>query len=199
MAKWVRSGVLDNGLNDIKTVATKMLMLSAYVAGDTYATVFANKLNAGATMAPADFTLASSGSNRTLTTAAGKTDPATASSTTYDVGTATGGSTTTLANTGKSWTVNAYANRAVQITSGTGAGQTGAIASNTATVLTISPAWATAPDATSVYKIVDDLHFAFTDGTANVIWVTDETSNQPITSGNTINLPSLVFTSNQPT
>jgi len=44
-----------------------------------------------------------------------------------------------------------------------------------------------------------DLHIAFTDGTANVIWVTDETSNQAITSGNTITFPGPVYTSNQPT
>lgn len=128
MAKWVRSGVLDSGLNDIKNTATKMLLLSAYTLGDSYATVVANKLNAGVTLTGADFTLASSGSNRTCTTPAGKTDAATASAT-----------------------------------------------------------------------VTPDLHIAFTDGAANVIWVTDETSNQPVTSGNTINFPSLVYTVNQPT
>ena len=126
MAKWVRSGVLDNGLNDIKTVATKMLLLSTYTAGDTYAVVFANRLNAGVTMAAADFTLAAAGNNRTLTTAAGKADTATATAAT------------------------------------------------------------------------PNLHIAFTDGVGVVIWVTDETSDQPITSGNTINFPALVYTSQQP-
>jgi hypothetical protein len=128
MAKWVRSGVLDSGLNDIKTNASTMLLISAYAAGDSYATVTANKLNAGVAMVSGDYTLASSGSNRTLTVAAGKTATATASAT------------------------------------GT-----------------------------------PDLHIAFTDGTANVIWVTDETSNQAITSGNTLTFPGPVYTSNQPT
>lgn len=127
MAKWVRSGVLDNGLNDIKNNATKMILISAYSAGDSYATVVGNQL-AEATMTSADYVLASSGSNRTLTTAAGKSATATA----------TAGGT-------------------------------------------------------------PDLHIAFTDGAANVIWVTDETSNQPITTGNTINFPQIVYTSNQPT
>lgn len=127
MAKWVRSGVLDNGLNDIKNNATKMILISAYSAGDSYATVVGNQL-AEATMTSTDYVLASSGSNRTLTTAAGKSATATA----------TAGGT-------------------------------------------------------------PDLHIAFTDGTANVIWVTDETSNQPITTGNTINFPQIVYTSNQPT
>lgn len=44
-----------------------------------------------------------------------------------------------------------------------------------------------------------DLHFVFTDGSAKILWATDETSNQPITSGNTVNFPALTYTSNQPT
>lgn len=46
-----------------------------------------------------------------------------------------------------------------------------------------------------------DLHIAFTDGAAAVIWVTDETTDQPITAGNVINFPlaNITCTSNQPT
>jgi hypothetical protein len=69
MAKWVHSDVLDGGLNAIKTGATKMLLISAYSAGDSYATVIANKL-AEVTMASGDYTLSSSGSNRVCTSAA---------------------------------------------------------------------------------------------------------------------------------
>lgn len=127
MAKWVRSGVLDDGLNDIKTNATHMLLIKAYTLADSYATVVGN-IVADVTMVSGDYTLANSGSNRTLTTASGKSATASA---------------------------------------GSGA----------------SP----------------NLHFAFTDGTANVIWVTDETSDQVVTSGNTVNFPQLVYTSNQPT
>lgn len=127
MAKWVRSGVLDNGLNDIKNNATRMYLLTSYTAGDSYATVIAAALNAGVVMAPADFVLSSSGNDRLCTTASGKSGAATA-------------------------TVAA-----------------------------------------------GDRHIAFTDGAANVIWVTDETTNQAITSGNTINFPALVYTSQQPT
>ena len=127
MAKWVHSDVLDNGLNAIKTGATKMLLVSAYAAGDSYATVQANKL-AEVTMANGDYTLASIGNNRQLTTAAGKSAVASAS-----------------------------------------AGGT------------------------------PDLHIAFTDGAAKVLYVTDEVSNQPITSGNPVNFPQLTYTSNQPT
>ena len=42
-----------------------------------------------------------------------------------------------------------------------------------------------------------DLHIAFCDGT-RVLFVTDETSNQPVTSGNTVNFPVVTFTANQP-
>lgn len=129
MAKWVHADVLDGGLNAIKTVATKMYLISAYSAGASYATVISNALNDGVTMTSSDYTLSSAGSNRVLTVASGKTATATA--------TASG-----------------------------------------------SP----------------DLHVAHTDGSAKVLWVTDETSNQSVTSGNTINFPSgMTYTTNQPT
>lgn len=44
-----------------------------------------------------------------------------------------------------------------------------------------------------------DLHIAFTNGSNTVIWVTDETTNQQIVSGNTINFPAITYTSQQPT
>lgn len=201
MAKWASTATLDGGLTAIKTNATKMHLVSTYASGDSYATVNANTV-AFATMVSGDYVITgAAGAPRVLTTAAGKSSTASGSTNQYDAGTATvtGSSTTALGDTSKSWTTNQHANRAVTITAGTGIGQTGRIVSNTATVLTISPAWAVAPDATSVYKISDDLHFAFTDGSANVYWVTDETSNQAILAGNTINFPVLTYTSNQPT
>lgn len=127
MSKFAHADVLDGGLNAIKLVATKMILVSAYSPGDSYATVQANKL-AEVTMASADFVLSASGANRLLTTAAGKT---------------------AVASAGASGSPN--------------------------------------------------LHIAFTDGSAKVLWVTDETSDQAITSGNTINFPQLTYTSNQPT
>jgi hypothetical protein len=127
VAKFAHADVLDGGLNGIKLIAIKMILISAYSAGDSYATVQANKL-AEVTMAPGDFVLSASGSNRLLTTASGKNAVASASAT------------------------------------GT-----------------------------------PDLHIAFTDGSGKVLWVTDETSNQAVTSGNTVNFPVLTYTSNQPT
>jgi hypothetical protein len=127
MTKWAHADVLDGGLNGIKTVATKMMLISAYSAGDSYATVTGNKL-AEVTMASGDYTLSSSGSNRVLTTASGKSATASAGA------------------------------------SGT-----------------------------------PDLHIAFTDGSAKVLWVTDETTDQSVASGNTVTFPQVTYTSNQPT
>lgn len=73
MSKWVHADVLDNGPAYIKTNCNKVAVISAYTAGDSYATVNGNIL-AEATMASGDFTLGTSGSNRTLTTASGKQD-----------------------------------------------------------------------------------------------------------------------------
>ncbi len=126
MAKWAHADTLDNGPASIKANATKMMLISAYTAGDSYATVTGNKL-AEVTMASGDYALSSSGNNRLLTSASGKSSNASASA--------------------------------------------------------ASP----------------NLHIAFTDGSAKVLWVTDETTDQPITSGNPVNFPALTYTSNQPT
>lgn len=71
-----------------------------------------------------------------------------------DNGTSSGSnSSTTLNDTSKSWTTNQFVDCQVKITAGTGAGQTAIVTANSATQLTISPAWVTTPDATSVYTI----------------------------------------------
>ena len=43
-----------------------------------------------------------------------------------------------------------------------------------------------------------DLHLVFTNSVDTILWITDETSNQTIYSGNTINFPAPVYTSNLP-
>ncbi|MDU0457727.1 MAG: CxxxxCH/CxxCH domain-containing protein [Geobacteraceae bacterium] len=68
-----------------------------------------------------------------------------------DYGTATGGSTTTLVNSNKNWVPNQWVGDFINIISGTGAGQTATISSNTATTITV-PTW-TAPASGSVYRI----------------------------------------------
>lgn len=125
MAKYAHPDVLDQGPNFIKTNCNKMAVIDAYTFGDSYAVVNGNIL-AEATMASGDFTLGSSGNDRTLTTASGKSD--------------------------------------------TSANATGAAS-----------------------------HIAFLDTVnSKVLWVTEETSGQTITTGNPVNFPSLVYTAKQP-
>lgn len=71
-----------------------------------------------------------------------------------DEGTATAaGSNNTLIDSTKSWAVNEWAGRGVEILFGTGAGQKKTISSNTATTLTVSTDWAAIPDSTSGYAL----------------------------------------------
>jgi hypothetical protein len=86
----------------------------------------------------------------------------------FATGTATAGGASTLTNSAKTWTVNQWTNSQVRIVSGTGAGQIRTIASNTATALTTSAAWTTAPDATSVYSIEGNDDFIYYMGSAAV-------------------------------
>lgn len=128
MATYAHPQVLDNGLNYIKNNCDKVALISSYSVGESYATVAA-KILAEAAMTPTDFTLGNSGEDRTLTSAAGKSDTA---------ANATGGSVTN--------------------------------------------------------------HIAFLNTTGSeVLWVTEETSGQVVTTGNPVNFPSLVYTSKQPT
>lgn len=75
MAKFVHADTLDNGLNNIKNNCNSMMAVLVYAINDSYATVTAAaNIIAQVAMASADFTLGSSGNNRTLTTASGKQD-----------------------------------------------------------------------------------------------------------------------------
>lgn len=128
MAKFAHADVLDNGIAYIKTNCNKMAVVAAYTYGDSYATVTGGtNILAEATMSSTDFTLATATNDRTLTTAAGKSD-----SSANNSGTST--------------------------------------------------------------------HIVFLDtSNTKVLWVTEETSNQAIVAGNTVNFPQLVYTSKQPT
>lgn len=198
--KYAHPDVLDQGPNYIKNNANKMLLVTGYAFGDSYATVNGKKI-AEVAMTSGDYTLGNSGNNRALTTTAKNGVATTASSQQYDQGTATSGSATTLNDTSKAWTTNAHAGRAVNITGGTGAGQTATVVSNTATALTFAAAsFSPAPDATSTYKILDDLHAVHVDTVnSKVLWVNDESTNQVITSPNTVNFPAHTYTAAQPT
>lgn len=86
----------------------------------------------------------------------------------FATGTATAGTSTTLSNSAKAWTTNQWANCQIRISSGTGAGQIRTISSNTGTQITVSAAWTTTPDATSVYSIEGNDDFLYYLGNNNV-------------------------------
>jgi hypothetical protein len=79
----------------------------------------------------------------------------------FATGTATAGASTTLTNSAKSWTTNQWANYQIRITAGTGLGQIRTVASNTGTVITVSSAWTTTPDATSQYSLEGNDDFVY--------------------------------------
>lgn len=68
-------------------------------------------------------------------------------------GKATAGAATTMTDGGAAWGTNLLGGMTLEITGGTGSGQTRTISSNTATVITVSSAWGTNPDNTSTYSI----------------------------------------------
>lgn len=70
----------------------------------------------------------------------------------WNSGAATAGAATTITRSTANWAVNQWANYQVRITAGTGIGQVRQVASNTATVVTVSSAWTVNPDATSVFQ-----------------------------------------------
>lgn len=69
----------------------------------------------------------------------------------YQSGAASSATANTLTDSTKNWTPNRYTNGAVEIKSGTGAGQRRAVIGNTATQLTLDSNWTTTPDTTSQY------------------------------------------------
>ncbi len=83
----------------------------------------------------------------------GKLVAASSSSWAFGSGTATAGAATTITNSARTWTTNQWTNYQIRITGWTGSGQIRTIASNTGTVITVTSAWTTNPDATSTYDI----------------------------------------------
>ena len=76
-----------------------------------------------------------------------------------DSGTVASATSTTLTDSTKTWTTNQWDGQTVMITAGPGFDQVREITSNTATVLTVDPAWTTNPTAASSYEIADgDVH-----------------------------------------
>lgn len=72
MPRYRHPDALDNGIAYIRSNATRLVLISSYSVGDSYATVV-GRILAEADIDSSDMTLGSSGNNRTLTIA-GQTD-----------------------------------------------------------------------------------------------------------------------------
>lgn len=69
-------------------------------------------------------------------------------------GTASAGTATTLTDAAATgWVASGLVGATVEITGGTGSGQTRTVTANTGTQLTVGTAWSVTPDATSVYRV----------------------------------------------
>jgi hypothetical protein len=66
---------------------------------------------------------------------------------------ATTATSTTIGKTGEVWIPNEFSGQIVTLTQGTGVGQTRRVVSNTATVLTVAPAFTATPDTTTDFKV----------------------------------------------
>jgi hypothetical protein len=91
-----------------------------------------------------------------------------------ETGYASGATATTLSDATKAWQAAAFApstdsSYTLRIIRGAGVGQTRTISTNTATQLTIMPAWASTPDTTSVYVITSNKGFTRTSASDNVL------------------------------
>jgi type IV pilus assembly protein PilW len=92
-----------------------------------------------------------------------------------DTGYSSGGNIdTTLNDTRKSWVTSSFepsstSSFTARIISGTGSGQVRTISNNSSTQLTLSQAWGTVPDATSVYVITMNKGFTRTSASDNVL------------------------------
>lgn len=128
MAFYAHADVLENGPAYVKANATKIMLVSTYTFGDSYATVVANKISE-ATVTSANWAWGASGNDRVLTS----TDN-----------------------------------------------------------LTGSVAAASAAGPSNHYAVVDATN-------SKVLYVTEEGSDQPITSGNPVTLKSVVIKATQPT
>jgi len=193
--------IFDKGLEQISNSANwgggvlRLVVTVGHPASQTAASTLhptGNLISDEIAMAGGDFTLADRTPDGREITVVAKSATAQVNIPAIDVGTATSGGVNTLTDTAKAWSVNAYTDKMIKITAGTGVGQIRRIASNTATVITTTTDWTTNPDATSDYEILEDLHVAIYDGggTPRLLNVQDISNDQAIISGNPINLAS---------
>lgn len=150
----------------------------------SYASTFASKSLVFTRTSATDMTLAWDGGTAVQLVLDSGTASSGAINTTSGIAGLRNGS---LTDTTKTWTTtqngaNSPLGNFVLITGGTGAGQARAITNNTATVLTVAPAWTTAPDATSTYSIIKTEAQLFDSGAVDYVWAGIDARDLPATS-----------------
>ena len=107
-------------------------------------------------------------------------------------GTATSGAATTITDTSKAFTTNQWTGGTITLTGGTGSGQTRTITSNTATAITVSPAWAVNPAAGTTYTVTALVAFDFQDDARSLAYTPTTGANwldpDPTTVGSAIDM-----------
>lgn len=93
----------------------------------------------------------------------------------FSSGTATSGASTSLTDTAKAWSTNQLQWRIVYLTSGTGAGQSRMIVSNTNNSFTVDHAWTTTPNSTTQYTVCFDASDFVSALPSNFAWNTNST------------------------
>lgn len=97
----------------------------------------------------------------------------TASKKTITVTDATTATSTTIGDSGEAWIPNEFAGMIVELNGGTGSGQTRRVIGNTATVMTVSPAFTSTPDTTTDFQVQPEKLYGASD-TVMGIGVTGE-------------------------
>lgn len=209
MPKQLHNDVFDLGLQQVSnnanwggSVLSLVLCVGEPLSVAEASTIYpgGKRISDAIVMAGGDFVLGDRSAGGREVTVSAKSGTIQGSVPIVDSGTASSGGVNTLTDITKAWGVDANAGKVLHIVGGTGSGQSERIVSNTATVNTIATNWVTQPDATSQYEIREDLHIALYDGggTPRLLVVNDETSNQSLTSGNPVNIPSWKFGASDP-
>lgn len=77
-------------------------------------------------------------------------------------------SASTIGTSTATWAINQFAGSIVEITGGTGAGQTRRVTTNSSTTLSVSPNWTSTPDATSDFEINPEQLYGATNNVTSV-------------------------------
>lgn len=91
-------------------------------------------------------------------------------------------SSNTLGDSGASYIPNQFVGSIVEITGGTGLGQTRKVVSNTTTTLTVSPSWTVTPDTTSDYEIMPEQIYGGTNSVTSI----GATDTDPLNTNKTL-------------